>query len=444
MPLGTTDTRYAHNGGVHLAYQVLGEGPPDFVLCGGITHVELTLEPPFSRAYERLATFGRVVAYDQRGIGLSDPVPIPDHPDHDADVADLMAVLDDAGIERAVLLGVTEGARVAIHAAATQPDRCDRLVVFNALARHERGDGYPFGNEPEELDNIARLLAEVWLGGEAVYELAPSQADDEEFRAAFRRYSRAALRPGEVEAYFRSHNRSDLVADLPHITAPTLVLYRAGNKVVGPQGVRFVAERIAGARYVEVPGEDYLFLVGDVDALVDEIREFVTGSRAGAEPARLLATIVVTDIVDSTGTASRLGDRKWRDVLDGHDRVVREELHRFGGREIKATGDGFLATFTDPVAAIGCGRAVSQRVGRLGIAVRVGIHTGMCEVRGADVGGLAVHIADRIQANACPGEVLVSSTVKDLVLGTGVSFEDRGAHELKGVPGEWQLFACTS
>ena len=209
MPVARTDVRYAHNGGVHLAYQVVGEGPPDIVLCGGITHAELTLEPPFSRAYELLATFGRVIAYDQRGIGLSDPVPIPDHPDHDGDVADLIAVLDDAGADRAVLIGATEGGRVAIHCAATRPDRCDRLVLFNALARYERGDDYPFGAGPDELDEIARLLAQVWLSGEVVDELAPSRAQDDAFRAAFRRNARAALRPGEVQAFFRSLNRTD-------------------------------------------------------------------------------------------------------------------------------------------------------------------------------------------------------------------------------------------
>jgi pimeloyl-ACP methyl ester carboxylesterase/class 3 adenylate cyclase len=382
--------------------------------------------------------------YDRRGMGLSDPVPFPDPVDYDAEVADLVAVLDDAGVGRAVLVGFNEGAPIMLHAAATRPDRCERLVVFNGLARYEHGPDYPMGNEHGELGRIVSMLTEVWISGEGVYLLTPSRSGDDDFRSLFRRYGRAALRPGEVEAFFRALLHTDVTDDLSRITAPTLVLYRTGNQVISAEGARYVADHIPGARFVELPGEDHLFVSGDIDGLIDEIQEFVTGSRAAPEPTRVLATILLTDIVDSTAAAAGLGDHGWREVLDRHDALVRRQLRRFGGDEVKTTGDGFLATFADPVAAIECGRAIATDAPTIGIAVRTGIHTGLCEVLGTDVRGLAVHIAARVAAEAGSGEVLVSGTVHDVVAGAGLAFEDRGVHDLKGVPGEWRLYACTS
>jgi class 3 adenylate cyclase len=436
-------TQYAKSGDLHVAYQVVGAGPSDLVVVDQwFSHVDGQWDfPPLAALIERLASFSRVLLFDERGIGLSDPVSVDSLPSIEEWMDDLRAAMDAAGWERAALVAGLAGGLMAMVFAATYPERVSALVLVDCFARLVRAPDYPMGAPPEEAILRVRQAETGWGRGLLLDLFAPSAANDARLREAWARYERQAASPGSAVAMVRVIYESDIRHVLPAIRVPTLVIGR------GPQRMsqsRYLAENIRDAKYVELPGDDSLIWAGDQQALVSEMEEFITGVRPVPEPDRVLATVLFTDIVGSTDEAARLGDRRWRDLLQDHNAVIRRELERFRGREVQALGDGFLATFDGPARAIRSARAISEAVRRLGIDVRAGLHTGEIELLGEDIGGIAVHIGARVSAKAGPGEVLVSSTVKDLVAGSGIEFEDRGRHALKGVPGEWQLFAVGS
>ena len=443
---GLPTTEYARNGEVHLAYQVLGEGPLDIVVIESwVHHVEAFWEiPELARQRRRLASLGRVIIFDRRGTGMSDPVALDRLPDLETQVADICAVMDAAGSTRAAILGLAEGGPLAVLLAASLPERCRALVLFNTAARLSAAPDYPWGAPEERLLEIVRRQAESWATGDGdhLVHLAPSRVDDPRFTEQLVHLGRGAVSPGAVAHYFRQTVLTDVRDLLPAIQAPTLVLQRAHDQIAGPELGRYLADQIPGARYVELRGADHFWFLDHADELVDEIEEFLTGTRASADPDRQLATVLFTDIVDSTARAVEVGDTRWRALLDEHDSIVRQQLARFGGREIDNTGDGFLATFDRPGSAILCARAIGTGLAHTGLAVRAGVHTGEVEVRGERIGGLSVHIGARVAATAGGGDIVVSSTVKDLLVGSEFTFADRGEHELKGVPGTWRLFAA--
>ena len=433
-------TRYAKSGDVHIAYQVTGKGPLDLVYVPGfVSHLEADWDSPLrARFIERLGSFCRLIRFDKRGTGLSDRVAIPTLEQR---MDDVRAVMDAAGSERAALFGVSEGGPMSLLFAATYPARTTALVIYGSYARRLWAPDHPYGRTQAEWDEFVRRLEREWGGAVAVDLWAPSMVHDERFREGWAAFLRLAASPGAAAAVMRMNGEIDVRHVLPAIQVPTLILHRTGDRVTLIEQARVMAQRISGAKLVELPGADHVPTVGDSDALVDEIEEFLTGVRHGPEPDRVLATVLFTDIVAATETAARVGDRRWRELLAQHHALVRRELGRFRGREIDTTGDGFLATFDGPARAIRCAGAITDEVPALGLEVRAGLHTGEVERLDDKVSGLAVHIGARVAAAAGPGEVLVSSTVKDLVAGSGLRFQDRGLRPLKGVPGEWHLFA---
>jgi class 3 adenylate cyclase len=354
---------------------------------------------------------------------------------------DVRAVMDAAGSEEAALFGISEGGPMCTMFAAAHPERTRALVLYGTHARFLRGPGYPIGIPPDAFEAFMEDIGAGWGSGVSADYFAPSVAQNEAFRRSWARFERFAVSPAGIQALLRMICEIDVRHVLPAVRVPTLVLAREGDLCTRVDGARYVAERIAGARWVELPGVDHLPWVGDADALLEEIEEFLTGARTAREADRVLATILFTDIVGSTSRAVGMGDARWRDLLASHDALVRREIARFGGREVKTVGDGFLAIFDGPARAIRCACAIRDGVRRLGIEIRAGLHSGECELMPNDVGGIAVHIGARVVASAAPGEVLVSRTVKDLVAGSRLEFADRGTHELAGVPGEWSLFA---
>jgi pimeloyl-ACP methyl ester carboxylesterase len=437
------ETKYAMSGNVHIAYQVTGQGPIDLVFVHGwISHIEhLWEEPSIARFLGRLASFSRLILLDKRGTGLSDPVPLDELPTLDERMDDVRAVMDAAGSERAALLGTSEAGALHLLFAATYPERTAALVLLNSYARLAWSHDYPFGIRSADAEGLLKAIEEGWGKGVAFEALVASQTDNQSMRNWWARYQRLAASPGAAVTLLRRAFDTDARAVLPAIGVPTLILHRAGDPFTGIEHGRYLAEGIPGAKYVELAGSDHLFFAEDTDRLVAEIQEFLTGVREASEPDRVLATVLFSDVVGSTEHAAQLGDRRWHDLLDGYYALVRGELARFRGREIDTAGDGVFAAFDGPARAIRCARAIAAGVGRLGVAVRVGLHTGECEVIGAKVGGIAVHIGARVAGFARANEVLVSSTVKDLVAGSGLRFDDRGVHTLKGVPGEWRLYA---
>jgi class 3 adenylate cyclase len=436
------ETRYARSGDVHVAYQVFGEGELDLVLVNGfVSHVELVWEyEPTARLLESLASFARVITFDRRGCGLSDPV--ADAPTLEERMDDVRAVMDAAGSERAALLGISEGVPMSILFAATYPHRVQALVCSGGMARSTEDDDYPWAAPVDALvESGTELLAPHWGTGAVLEVAAPSHADDPEARAFFGRMERATASPGMLASMVQTFLDIDVRDVVPSVHVPTLLLHRRHDLLVNVRNSRWLAEHLPNARLVELPGRDHSLIYETPEISFGEIQEFLTGARDAPEPERILATVLFTDIVDSTRMASELGDHGWRELLERHQREVREALGRFEGREVKSTGDGFLSTFDGPARAIRCARAIVESSGGLGIRVRAGLHTGECEAMGDDIGGIAVHIAARVSALAEPGEVLVSRTVKDLVAGSGIEFTDRGAHALKGVPDSWQLHA---
>jgi pimeloyl-ACP methyl ester carboxylesterase len=438
-------TQYAKSGETSIAYQVVGDGPLDLVLVLGFaTHLELQWEgAPFARFCERLASFSRLILFDKRGNGLSDPV--PEVPTLEQRIDDVRAVMDAARSERAALFGVSEGGPMSIMFAATHPERATALVLHGAMARTTEAPDYPWGSPAEALrESAAEFIAPNWgRDAEGMVELfAPSFTGDPRTLELLARLERNAASPAMVGQIFEMFLRTDVRDILPTIHIPTLVTHRRGDRVVNWRAGRDLAERIEGAKYVELEGIDHLPWAGDSDAVVGEVQEFLTGVRSAAEPDRVLATVMFTDICGSTERAAELGDANWRDLLQAHQTAVRRDLERFRGREIKTLGDGSLVTFDGPARAIQCGHAIAQTARSLGLQERIGIHSGEVEVMEEDVGGIAVHIAARVGALAGAGEVLVTSTVKDLVAGSDIQFDDRGVQQLKGIPDEWRLFAA--
>jgi class 3 adenylate cyclase len=439
-------TRYASCDEVDIAYQVFGDGPTNLlVLPGPLIPIDcVDLEPSMYRFHRRLASFSRVIRFDQRGIGLSSRVPSLDTIGPTSWARDAIAVMNAVGCERATIFAPGFTSLAGLVLAADYPERVSNLVIFNGAARTLRAPDYPIGSDVSGADPFTTVGVEpdaVEQGFDILSIIAPSVADNDAFRAWWDHAGNRAASPSMARAFIKKIREADVRDTLERITVPTLILHR-DNPDFSPVGHGlYLAEHIAGSRFVELQGDDALYWVGDTGLMLDEIEEFITGVRGGSDTERVLTTIVFTDIVGSTERAALLGDDRWRDLLDNHDTIVRHELQRFGGREVNTAGDGFVATFTSPSAALACADEIVQEVRVLGIEVRVGIHAGEVEVRGADVAGMAVHIGARVAALAGPGEVMVSSTVRDIVTGSRHRFAERGEHALRGVPGHWRLCA---
>jgi class 3 adenylate cyclase len=443
MP-STPETRYAKSGDLHVAYQVVGDGPFDLLhIPGFVSNVEAMWdEPLLARFLGRLASFSRLVLFDKRGTGLSDRVPVDRLPTLEERMDDLRAVLDAAGSEQAALLSHSEGGNLAVLYAATYPERTRALVTTGMFAARVWSPDYPWAPTPEARERMIEELERDWGTPGPLVDLVPSRVNDRAFMERYAAYTRRSASPGAAAALMRMNTYIDVRAVLPTITVPTLVIHHTDDRDANVDEGRWIAAQIPGARFLELPGEDHLPWVGDQDRLLDEVEEFLTGTRSVHEPDRVLATVLFTDIVGSTERAAELGDRRWRELLEAHERAVRAELARYGGREVDSAGDGFFATFDGPARAIRAASAIQESVRRLGIELRAGLHTGECELANGKVRGIAVHTGARVAALAEPGEVLVSSTVRDLVAGSGIAFEERGEHELKGVPGTWRLYAA--
>jgi class 3 adenylate cyclase/pimeloyl-ACP methyl ester carboxylesterase len=437
------ETQYAKSGDVNIAYQVVGDGPFDLIHVPMFaSNLELQWEDPAERRYfERLASFCRLIMFDKRGTGLSDRVAVATLEER---MDDLRAVMEDAGSQRAAVFGSSEGGAMSILFAATYPDRVSALVLYGAYPRMAWAPDYPEGIPEELWTEGSRLIEQNWgrgqEGGLPLWLLAPDRADDPAWRRAHARWERLSASPGAAVALQQMVLEIDVRHLLSAIRVPTLVIYRTAD-IGHATGSRYLGAHIPGAKVVELPGNTYFPHLGDQDAIVDEIEEFLTGVRPMHVPDRALATVLFTDIVSSTQRAAALGDNEWTRLLDHHDALVAREVERHRGRTINTTGDGMLATFDGPARAVRCAQAICGAVPSLGIEVRAGLHTGEIELRGTDIGGIAVHIGQRVSALAGAGEVLVSSTVKDLVAGSGITFADRGSHVLKGVPDEWRVFA---
>ena len=440
--LSSPDVRYTQApDGANIAYTTFGEGPLD-LLCipGFVSHLELMFEMPGAEAYlGRMASFSRVVLYDKRGQGLSDRPSSP--PTLEESMEDARAVLDAAGVERAAVYGISEGGPMSMLLAASYPERVSSLVMYGTWPRLLHAEDYPQGVPREAFDRFVDMAVQDWGGPVALQLWAPGLAGDEQAERWWARLLRSGSSPAGASALLRLYTEIDVRAVLPTITAPTLVLHRTGDRLMPPAAGRAVAEGIPGTRMVELDGEDHLPMVGP-EQILDELEEFLTGQRTEREPDRMLATVMFTDIVDSTSRAVQLGDRGWRELVERHDELVRDAIDRHRGREIKTMGDGFLATFDGPARAIRAAISARDAVRSLDLEIRAGLHTGEVEVMSEDIGGIAVNIGARVGALAGPSEVLVSRTVTDLVAGSGLEFEQRGAHALKGVPGEWELFAA--
>jgi class 3 adenylate cyclase len=435
------ETRYAKTGDLHIAYQVVGDGPVDIVFVPEFWHtIEVQWDQPELAAFlERLGSCGRLICFDQRGSGVSDPVAL--QPAFEPWLEDIKVVMDEVGSQAAVLLGIGGGGLISTLFAAMHPERTIGLVLVNSFARISYADDYPWGRGPEIEAEVLDVMRTGWGRGVFLDVLAPSRVGDDAFRRWWARYQRIGASPGTILGMRRTLGELDVREFLSSIRAPTLVLHSGGNAWVRPEHGRYLAEHIANASYVELPGPDYFVFLRDADTALGEIERFIEGCVGTPETDRLLATVLFTDIVGSTQLASQVGDRRWSELLEEQRAVVRRELERYRGREIDTTGDGFLATFDGPARAVRCACMIRDAVRRLGIEIRAGLHTGEVEVRKEGLAGVAVHIGQRVLSEAAPGEVLVSSTVKDLAVGSGLEFEDRGSHALKGVTDEWRLFA---
>jgi class 3 adenylate cyclase/pimeloyl-ACP methyl ester carboxylesterase len=437
------ETRYAKRGDVHIAYQVTGTGPVDLVLVSvWFSHLEARWEiPEFAHLLDRLGTFCRVISFDKYGIGLSDPAPPGALPPLEEWMDDVLTVMDEVGVERAAVLGAADGGMMASLFAATYPNRITSLVLANSTARLSQADDYRIGIPDEVQVALIAMTEHGWGGAALAAATNPSLVDDPAGQERWARFLRLAASPATAAEVLRTLFQLDVRSALPSIQVPTLVVHRRDNAVVSLENARFLAAQIEGARLVELPGSDYGLGFGDIDGLVDQVEEFLTGTSGSPDPDRMLATVLFTDIVGSTEVAADLGDLGWKRLLEQHDLVTRRQLARYQGQLVNTTGDGLVATFDGPARAIRCAVAIRESLRGLGIVVRAGLHTGEVEKRGDDIGGIGVNIAARVMALAEPGGVMVSRTVKDLVAGGGFSFSDEGSHMLRGVPEPWQVFA---
>jgi class 3 adenylate cyclase len=443
--LQTPQTKYVAVGDADVAYQVFGHGPLDLLYFWGLgSHLELVWAAPRPSWFmRRLASFARLIIFNRRGTGASGVVTGNAIPTWEEWTEDLLGVLDAAGSQRAAIFATLDAGPIAILFTALHPERVGALVLVNTAARYLVADDYPAGASPEAVEALVAMIEAQWGTPASVQMASPSMADDAVSLDSLARMARASVTPRMAAAQYHYIFRNvDVRHALPLIQAPTLVLHVAESPIVPIEHGRYLAEHITGAKFVALPGGD-IGLTGESEVMADEIAEFLTGQRPPVEIERILTTVLFSDIVGSTKRAATLGDERWRLLLDRHDQAVREQLQRFRGREINTTGDGFETCFDGPARAIRCAQAIVDTTTKLGLNLRVGLHTGECEVRGDDLGGLAVHIAARVAALAAPGEVLVSGTVKDLVVGSRIEFSERGRHQLKGVPGTWPLFAVT-
>ena len=438
------ETRYAKSGTLNIAYQVFGEGELKIVhIPGWASNVEnIWTIPEFAEFQTKLASFAEVILLDRRGTGLSDPVVNP--PTLEERMDDVRAVMDAAGWETATIWGISEGGPMAMLFGATYPERTRALVLYGTFARLTRADDYTFGFPPEMLEQWVRGLEEHWGSGQLSDWFVPTRAGDPAFLRMMARLERMAMSPGTAGKLFRLLTEMDVRHVLPAIRVPTLVLHRDGDRPVRAQHGRYLAEHIANAKYVELSGEDHIPYLGDQDALLAEVREFLTGERAADDPDRVLATILFGDIVESTKRAAELGDREWRALLSRFHALADEKVRHFRGRIVDRAGDGIYAAFDGPARAVRCAEALRTSVGALGLRLRAGVHTGECEVLGDKYSGIEVHLGARVAGAAEPDQVLVTSTVKDLVVGSGIAFAEIGRRELKGVPGEWTLYRAAA
>jgi len=434
------ETRYVDVGGAEVAYQILGQGPPDVVYVSGFGHMDLRWDSPVVATFlKRLASFGRLILFDRRGTGGSDAIPDHTRPTWEEWADDVRAVLDAARSERTAVLAEADGGPTGLLFTATQPQRVSGLILANTSARRLRADDYPIGMSQEAADDVVEMYRAHWGTADLVTRAWPSRADDPEFVEWLAKLQRAVATPKNAAARIRYIIESlDAREALPLVRVPTLVLHATDNLSFSLEEGRYLADHIGGARFVELPGGD-LFVASSALA-IDEIGEFLTGERPQVEVDRVLTTVLFTDIVGSTGRTASVGDQRWSELLSAHRQVVRSELHHFRGQEIDTAGDGFFATFDGPARAVRCASAIRDRMEALGLQIRAGLHTGEVELSGEGPRGLAVDIGARIGALAGPGEVLVSRTVADLIAGSGIKLADRGEHQLKGVPGSWRLY----
>lgn len=439
------ETRYADSDGVGIAYQVLGDGPIDLVMVPGFaSHLEHAWEHPrLALFYQRLASFSRLTLLDKRGVGLSDRVSPNELPGIEQRKDDLKAVMDEVGIDMAAMVAASDGGPLALLFAATYPERVERLVIINSYARRVTAADHQTALTPEEYGAFAKEVAEHWGEPIAVNLIAPNSANDPEFRHWWAAALRRSMSPGAARAMVGMNAAIDVRAALPAVHVPTLVIHRTGDRACPVAGGRYIADHIDGARFLELPGDDHLHWLGDAETVLGEIEEFVTGDRLGGVPNLSLQSMLFTDIVSSTETAAQLGDRDWAALLKTHDGIVEAAVARFGGRRVKHTGDGSLSVFEGPARAARCWLTIRDRLGAIGLEIRGGLHTSEVELVDGDVRGLGVHIAARLMNVAAPGDLVVSSVVHDLSTGSGLDFVDRGNHELKGVPGDWHLYAVT-
>jgi pimeloyl-ACP methyl ester carboxylesterase len=438
------DVHYARSGDLRIAYAVFGDGPMDLVFVPGfVSHLENWWEANApARFFGRIASFCRLIMFDKRGTGLSDP--FSDVPTLEERIDDVRAVMDSVDSTAAFVCGLSEGGPMSVLFSATYPDRTRGLILIGSGVRPLEAPDWPYGRSREEWDELIEELSESWGQGGLMNLFLPSFVGDERARRLWARYQRMGGSPGTVRALMEANALIDVREVLPHIQVPTLVIHRTDERLVHVGSARYCAERIPDARLLEQPGDDHLPWLGDADGVLDAIEEFVTGSRRQVDEDRILATVLFTDIVDSTRRAAEAGDRRWRELLDAQDEIAIREVERFRGRRVKTLGDGMLAVFEGPARGVHCAEALRAAIADLGVDIRAGLHVGECELRGDDIGGLAVHIGARVAALAGPGEILVSRTVRDLVAGSGLRFADRGDHKLKGVPDSWQLYAVTS
>ena len=438
----SSDIRYVTNNGVSLAYRTHGSGERDvLIVLPWFSNLDILFEyPPLVRGLDALAEIGRLILFDRRGAGLSDRLCAPATLEEGMD--DILTVLDDAGAREVTMLGMQESGPLCMLFAATHPDRVTHLVLYGTIATTMWHPDYPWGQKPEDRAIEVTWLIETWGSSEAAPSIVnPLASSDPRFLAWAARWQRGSVSKDALPRFFDILSKTDVRHVLPSLRVPTLILHRPANFAVPVDNARYLNEHIAGSRLVELPGEDYLPFLSDQQPMIDEIEEFVTGGRRKRDPDRILATILFTDIVGSTDLAREMGDAKWREVIDDIDDIVRRNLERSDGRLVKTLGDGHLGVFDRPARAILCATAIKDEVSARGMPMRLGLHTGEAEVRGADLGGIAVHIAARVMQLAGGNEVLVSGAIPPLVAGSGIDFVDRGSHELRGIDGSWQLFA---
>ena len=439
----TPQTRYARSGGVGIAYQVLGTSSVDVLLAPGFpSHLEHAWEQPrLAHFYRRLASFSRLILFDKRGLGLSDRVGESDLPGVEQRMDDIRAVLDEVGSEHATVVGMSDGGPIAALFVATYPERVTGLVMINSYARRLQADDYPWGPTAEDWRAIEETFRKDWGGPLYLEMVVPSRANDEAFADWWAAYLRRSSSPGAAGAYIRMNAQIDVRAVLPAIHVPTLILHAVGDRICPVEGARYLASRIEAARLVELAGDDHHIWASDLEGVVSQVEQFVIGQRGAPPPESVLTTLLFTDIVGSTETASALGDRRWKTLLESHHAVVRRELERYRGVEVDTTGDGFLAMFDGPARAVRCVLAIKDALAEVGVVIRAGVHTSEVELAGRNVRGVGVHIAARVMTAAQPDEVLVTRVVRDLAVGSGLTFAERGQHALKGVPGEWELLS---